>query len=161
MTRSENLVNFRRGFEKIRTALQNYPKQAFDFKPSDNKWSIREIIIHLADSETVAYTRCRKIIAENESTITTYDQDIWAEELKYKDQDMDHALELFAQLRILTFKLLEKIPEHKWNNFMIHPDRGKVTLDEWLSIYSQHVDAHINQMNRNLTDWQNSKTNTN
>ncbi|MEW6507993.1 MAG: DinB family protein [Bacteroidota bacterium] len=157
MTRSENLVNYRRGFEKLQSALQNYPKQAFDYKPAPDKWSIREIILHLADSESVGYARCRKIIAESATTITPYNQDIWAEELNYKDQDLDLALELFAQLRLLTFKLLEKIPEQKWNNYIIHPERGKVTLEEWLGIYSNHVDVHISQMNGNLAEWQNSK----
>lgn len=161
MTRSENLVNFRRGFEKLRAALHNFTKQSFDFKPAPDKWSIREIILHLADSEAVGYTRCRKIIAEPSTNINSYDQDIWAEELKYKEQDLDLALELFAQLRISTFKLLEKIPEEKWNNYMIHPERGKVTLDEWLAIYSNHVDVHINQMNRNFIEWQNAKLKTN
>ncbi len=160
MARSENLKNFRNGFEKIRTALQNYPKQAFDFKPSPERWSIREIIIHLADSETNAYTRCRKILAESGSEIMVYDQDKWANELKYKNQDIDLALELFADLRIVTYLLLKSLPEEKWNNYIIHPEKGKITLDQWLEIYSNHVDVHINQMNRNLAEWQNSKIKT-
>lgn len=157
MMRSENLVNYRKGFEKLRAALHNFPKQSFDFKPAPDKWSIREIILHLADSEAVAYTRCRKIIAEPAANINSYDQDLWANELKYKDQNMDIALDLFSQLRISTFRLLEKIPDEKWNNYMIHPEFGKVTLDEWLNIYSNHVDVHIKQMNRNFTEWQNIK----
>jgi hypothetical protein len=160
MTRSENLKNFSNGFEKIRTALQNYPKQAFDFKPSPARWSIREIMIHLADSEANAYTRCRKILAESGSEIMVYNQDKWANELKYKNQDMDLALELFADLRIVTYLLLKSLPEEKWNNYIIHPGIGKITLDQWLEIYSNHVDVHINQMNRNLAEWQNSKIKT-
>lgn len=158
MTRSENLKNFRNGFDKLRIALQNYPKQAFDFKPAPGKWSIREIIIHMADSEAVAYSRCRKIIAEPGSGIMVYDQDLWAEELKYSIQDIDTALELFAFLRVLTVKLLENLPDSKWNNYVLHPERGKVNLDQWLEIYSNHVDVHINQMNRNLSDWQKLKS---
>jgi hypothetical protein len=160
MTRSENLKNFRNGFEKIRTALQNYPKQAFDFKPSPERWSIREIMIHLADSEANGYTRCRKILAESGSEIMVYNQDKWANELKYKNQDIDLALELFADLRIVTYLLLKSLPEEKWNNYIIHPEKGKITLDQWLEIYSNHVDVHINQMNRNLAEWQNSKIKT-
>lgn len=160
MTRSENLKNFKDGFEKLRTALQNYPKQVFDYKPSSVEWSIREILIHLADSEANAYTRCRKILAEPGSEIMVYDQDKWADELNYKNQDIDLALELFADLRIVTYILLKSLPDDKWSNYIIHPERGKLTLEQWLEIYSNHVDVHINQMNRNLAAWQNSKIKT-
>lgn len=157
MGRLENLQNFKNGFDKVRIALQTCPKQVFDFKPSPEKWSIREIILHLADSEANAYVRCRKIIAEPFSEIMVYDQDKWAEELLYKEMDIDIALDLFALLRIATFELLKKIPDEKWINYMIHSVRGKVTLEEWLEIYSDHVDVHINQMIRNLNEWNTEK----
>lgn len=159
MTRSEHLDNFRNGFEKLKAALQNFPRHIFDFKPSPEKWSIHEIIIHMADSEVNSYARCRKIIAESGSTIMVYDQDKWAVELNYANQDMDIAIDLFGYLRIATYELLKQIPEEKWKNFIEHPERGKITLDEWLEIYSNHVDVHIKQMNRNFEDWQMHKKN--
>ncbi|MEW6195329.1 MAG: DinB family protein [Bacteroidota bacterium] len=159
MTRSEHLENFRNGFEKLKAALQNYPRNIFDYKPSPEKWSIHEVIIHMADSEVNSYARCRKIIAESGSSIMAYDQDKWAVDLNYTNQDMDVALDLFGNLRIATYELLKMIPEEKWNNHMMHPERGKVTLDEWLTIYSEHVDVHINQMNRNLEEWHKIKKN--
>lgn len=158
MTREENLNNFKSGFEKLRLALQNYPKQVFDYKPSPEKWSIREIIIHIADSEAVGYARCRTIIAESGNSILAYDQDKWAEKTFYNQLQMDLAMDLFHMLRINTCEVLKTIPDETWNNFMIHPERGKVTLDQWLEIYANHIDVHINQMNKNFTHWQNNKS---
>ncbi len=159
MTRSEHLENFRNGFEKLKAALQNYPRNIFDYKPSPQNWSIHEIIIHMADSEVNSYARCRKIIAESGSSIMAYDQDKWAVDLNYNNQDMDVALDLFGYLRIATYELLKMTPEEKWNNYMLHPERGKITLNEWLTIYSEHVDVHINQMNRNFDEWHKTKKN--
>lgn len=158
MNRSELLENFRQGFEKIRLALQNFPKHVFDYKPAPDKWSIREIIIHLADSEANAYCRFRKIIAEPGDSVMVYDQDIWAKKLNYNNQEIDPCLELFYHLRVCTYSLLKELPEATWHNFIIHPERGKVTLEDLLAIYAGHVDSHIKQMNKNFDDWKKSKT---
>lgn len=157
MNRTEHLENFRQGFEKLKTALQQYPRQIFDYKPSPEKWSIREIIIHLADSEVNGYSRCRKIISEPGSDLMLWDQPSWADKLKYREQDMDNALDLFNYLRTQTYDLLKNLPGEIWANHAVHPERGKITLDDWLKIYSEHVDVHINQMNRNFNQWQKSK----
>jgi len=113
--------------------------------------------LHIADSEVNGYTRCRKIISEPGSSLMVYDQDSWADKLKYGEQDIDNALDLFNYLRLQTYDLLKNLPEEIWANHAVHPERGKITLDDWLKTYSEHVDVHISQMNRNFSQWQKSK----
>ena len=158
MTRTENIGSYSKGYEKFITAVNELPKEMWDFKPAPDKWSVNEIIIHMADSEANSFTRARKIICEPGSTITAYDQDLWAVKTNYLSQSTGDALELFKNLRKMTYKVIKDLPESTWSNFIIHPENGKMTLDDWLTVYENHVTVHINQMKRNFNDWQKSKS---
>ena len=151
------LLSFSRGYDDLVNALPEFPKEMWDFKPAPNRWSIKEILIHLGDSEVNAYFRCRKIIAENGSTVAAYDQDKWADFLKYKDLDIDMALDLFRILRINTFNLLKNLSDDKWQNYCMHQENGRMTLFDWLKTYTEHVHIHIAQMNDNFDAWKEFK----
>ncbi|MDR3665677.1 MAG: hypothetical protein P4L35_02425, partial [Ignavibacteriaceae bacterium] len=69
------LLSYLQGIDDFINVLPEFPKKMWDFKPAPNRWSIKEIILHMADSEANAYVRCRKIIAENGSNVLAYDQD--------------------------------------------------------------------------------------
>ncbi len=155
MERSELLEEYLSGYQKLRDILDELPNEVLYFKPAPEKWSVYEIIIHISDSEANGYTRCRKIIAESGSKILTYDQDKWAENLNYTKQSLDNALDLFRMLRITTFIMLKSIGNDKWENFVVHPDNGKMTLDDWLNLYVNHVNIHVKQIKRNLEEWGN------
>src|SRR5665647_790977 len=103
MDLSRMLLSYLQGIDEFINVLPEFPKKMWDYKPAPNRWSIKEIILHMADSEANSYVRCRKIIAENGSNVLVYDQDKWAENLKYKDQNIEVSLELFKQLRLNTY----------------------------------------------------------
>jgi len=157
MTRTEKIESYSKGYENLINAVNEMPKEMWNFKPAPNKWSVHEIIIHMADSEVNSFSRARKIICEPGSTIMAYDQDTWAIKTKYYNQSTNDALELFKILRRMTYNIIKNLPESIWNNEFVHPERGKLTLDDWLNIYEGHVDVHVNQMKRNLNELQKSK----
>jgi len=152
MTRTERIDSYSKGYEKLIAAVNQLPKEMWNFKPAPNKWSVHEIIIHMADSEANGFSRARKIICEPGSIIMAYDQDMWAEKTNYSSQSTDDALELFKNLRKMTYNVIKDLPESTWSNFIIHPENGKMTLYDWLTVYENHVNVHINQMKRNLSD---------
>ena len=158
MTRNERLESYSKCFEELVTAVNEMPKEMWNFKPSPNKWSVHEIIIHMADSEANSFSRARKIISEPGSTIMVYDQDLWAVKTNYASQSTNDALELFKNLRKMTYKVIKDLPDSTWSNYIIHPENGKMTLCDWLTVYEGHVNVHINQMKRNLSELQKSKS---
>ncbi len=147
------LKSYLEGYESVKKTLLELPAKMWDYKPAEDKWSVKEIVIHLADSEANAYVRCRKIIAESGSDITAYNQNQWASNLNYKQQNIEQALELFKYLRLTTYQLLRSLPDNKWQSFIMHPETGKVTLSDWLTTYTEHVTKHIDQMKKNYEDW--------
>ena len=139
--------------EKLISELSSLPKEMWQFKPSPAEWSIHEIIIHLADSEANSYIRCRRFIAEPGSMVMGYDQDLWANSLKYHNQSTEEALELFRLLRLMSYNLIKDLPEKTWANVVEHSENGIMTMDDWLDIYEKHIPAHIEQMKRIYAMW--------
>lgn len=151
------LEQYKSGYNDLQNALREYPFEMWDFKPTADKWNIKEILIHITDSEINGYIRFRKTIAENGSEITAYDQDAWAEKLHYSSGSVDTNLELFRLLRVLNYSLLISLPEDTWNKYILHPERGKVILKEHLIIYTEHIQVHINQMKKIFEIWKEFK----
>src|SRR5258706_8513908 len=96
---SEDLERFRRGAEVLATVLTGAAGEEVDFVPAPGKWSIRQIMGHLADAELVGAHRFRVIIAEDRPTLTAYDQDAWAEKLDYARRKPTQFLDTFRRLR--------------------------------------------------------------
>ena len=116
------------------------------YKPSADRWSIHEIILHLADSEASAYLHCRRFIAEPGSQVPEFDAARWASSLGYFHQSTREALEIIRRLRKMTYQLLAALPDHVWDRTVAHPRDGQVTLERRVEIQERHIPHHIDQM---------------
>ena len=137
----------------LNTALQAFPKEMWLFKPAPDRWSIHELIVHIADSEANSFVRCRKAIVEPGSPVSAYNEPQWARVLNYHQQSTEDALELFKWLRLSSHKLIKNLPEPVWSQTIQHPENGTMTLDDWLDVYAVHVPEHIEQMQGNYANW--------
>jgi len=156
--RNTKIELYGRGFELLTAALAEIPKEAWKFKPSPDAWSIHEIIIHLADSETNAAIRARKLAVEPGGLLMNYDQDVWAQELNYHNQDTEDALALVQFARKTTYNLLKSLPEAVFNHTVRHPEfLDPYSFDTWLDIYSRHIPGHIEQVKNNHAIWRDRK----
>ncbi len=153
--RQQKIEAYGQAHSQLTDVLKQFPQEVWNYKSSPDRWSIKEILVHLADSEANAFVRCRRLIAEPGKTVMAYDQNQWSKALNYANQTAEDTLELLKWLRKTTYNLLKSQPESVWSNKIIHPERGEQTLDTWLDIYSKHVQSHINQMQRNYEEWKN------
>jgi hypothetical protein len=152
--RDEKIELYGRGHELLVAALKEVPPEAMQFKPAPNEWSVHEIIIHIADSETNAALRARKLIVEPGGTLMGYDQDAWAVELNYHEQNMDDALETTRLVRRTTYELLKRQPDEVFKHTIKHPEYDEpYTFEKWISIYSGHIPGHIEQIQNNIKIW--------
>ncbi len=156
--RQQKIVVYGQAYSQLTQALQRYPAEMWQFKPAPDRWSIHEIVIHIADSEVNSYIRCRRFIAEPGKTVMNYDENRWATLLRYHQQSPAEALELFKWLRLATHNLIQTLPESTWSNTVYHPEIGTITLDDWLEIYARHIPEHIEQMESNYQLWLKNKT---
>lgn len=143
-----------RGYDMLIETLDDMPKKMWKFKPAPNEWSVHEIIIHLADSETNAALRARLLVAEPGRPVMAYDQDAWAVKLDYLERDTKDALKMVKFARKSTYKLLKSLPDEVFENSIVHPEYDKpYTFDMWLTVYSEHIPGHIEQIKKNYEEW--------
>lgn len=143
---SELLERFRRGAELVAVAATGAAGSELDWTPGPDKWSVRQILCHLADSEMVGADRLRRILAEDNPTIVAYDQDAWARNLDYTRRKVSQALESFRRTRSENYELLRDVPEAAYQRAGAHSERGRMTLRDMLETYATHAEAHAAQI---------------
>jgi len=151
--RNRILESYGSAYEQLIAALEELPREMWTFKSSPERWSVHEIIVHIADSEANSFIRCRRFLAEPGSEVMAYDQDKWATALRYHEQSPDDALALFRLLRLTSYNLIKDLPESVWSNTIEHPENGTMTFDDWLHTYERHIPGHVAQMRRNHEEW--------
>ena len=95
--RKEMIGRYGAGYDEVLAALSDFAPQLWTAHPLPGKWSAREIIHHLADSESTSAIRLRQLLAEDHPVIQGYDQDHYADRLKYNDRDVAPSWKHFAQ----------------------------------------------------------------
>lgn len=156
--RLEKIEEYRQGYGLLGAALTEVPKEAWDFKPSPTDWSVHEVIVHMADSESMAALRARKLIVEPGSTLMGYEEAKWADALRYGKQSMDDALQIIKLARSTTYNLLKSLPDEAFTHSVKHPEyQEPYTFEQWLNIYSKHIPDHIEQIRKNIELWKKQK----
>lgn len=141
-----NLIDmYRDGYTVVAEALHGITPQELDNRPAPGRWTAREIIHHLADSETTSAIRLRRLLAEDNPTIQGYDQDEFARRLHY-DRPHETSLELFKAARAATADLLDCLTEDEWRRQGTHTESGAYGVENWLAIYAQHAHQHAQQI---------------
>ncbi|MGH9656904.1 MAG: DinB family protein, partial [Bryobacteraceae bacterium] len=140
------MERFRRGAELVAVAVTGAAGAELDFVPSPGRWSVRQILCHIADSELVGADRFRRTIAEDNPTLIAYDQEAWARNLDYTRRRSSAALESFRRLRQENHELLKDLPASVFERPATHSERGAMTLLDLLKNYVQHAENHARQM---------------
>ncbi len=152
--RDEKIELYGRGIDLLKAALAELPTEAMHFKPDAMEWSVYEVIIHIADSESNAALRARKLIVEPGGVIMGYDQAHWAIKLKYYEHNFEDALNVTRLARKTTYELLKRQPEEVFTHSIIHPEYDEpYTFEKWIDVYSAHIPGHIEQIQNNIKLW--------
>lgn len=144
----ELIAEYEKGYEKLQQAIDSLTEVELHFKPGPDKWSIHEIIVHLADAEMIGVHRMKRVLAETTPMLTLYDQDGWARSLSYSELDAGQYLQLFRLLRESMLPVLKRAEEADWQRIGIHEEAGPLTLSQLLQRYVNHVRDHLAQMER-------------
>jgi uncharacterized damage-inducible protein DinB len=112
------------------------------------KWSMAQVLQHLADSDLVWGWRLRLILAHDRPELTGYDQDLWAERLHYADADPDEAMSMFALLRRANLKLIDRATPQDLKRVGVHSERGEESIEYLIRLYAGHDLLHLRQIDR-------------
>lgn len=146
--RRKLIAKYNDGYNEVSEALKDFPNELLTARPLPGKWTAREIIHHLADSESTSALRLRKLLVENRPVIQGYDQDQFAIHLKYNERDMVPALDAFRAARATTAQVLALMSDDDWQREGEHTESGRYTPETWLKVYAEHAHNHAAQIKR-------------
>ena len=146
--RNRLIAQYAAGCDEVTAALEDFPSGSIAAHPLPGKWSAREIVHHLADSESISAQRLRRLITEEHAVIQGYDQEAYAVLLRYNLRDHAPALEFFRAARATTTQLLREMGDADWKRAGWHTESGLYTAATWLQIYSVHAHNHAGQIAR-------------
>jgi hypothetical protein len=143
--RRELIEKYKQGYAVVAEAVTGASDEELDRRPAPGKWSGREIVHHLADSEMTAAIRVRLLLAQDRPAIAGYDQDAFARRLHY-DRPIAKSLEAFKAARDSTAELLDGLSPEEWRREGVHSEMGRYNVETWLEIYAQHAHKHAGQI---------------
>ena len=130
-----------RRLEEIAASLG---ESAINRKPHSNKWSAREILVHLADTELTFGFRYRQALGEDNHVIQPFDQDRWAR--SYAVYGAQQALRTYAALRDWNLVLIRSLTPEQMSRPLRHPERGEMTLRTLVETAAGHDLNHLRQL---------------
>jgi hypothetical protein len=153
--RTALIDRYERGPALLRAAQATIPAEAMQWRPAPGRWSVHEVIVHCADSETNAHARIRYLFAEPTPVIQGYDQAHWAAALDYHRLPLGPALATVEAVRANTVPLLRRATDADWARTGTHTEAGRYGAEDWLTVYGEHLEKHARQIAGNLAAWRN------
>ncbi len=142
------IEQYKQGYSKILKELEELTEEQLLFKPSENSWSIREIIIHISDAELVHIHRMKAVLSEDNPILTAFDQDLWTTRLHSQRIDHQLYLQLFKSMRESFLPILNHLTEQDYLRIGTHNQDGPLTFEELFKHSIEHIDTHIIQIKR-------------
>jgi hypothetical protein len=136
--------------KKLERLISGVPAGKLRKRPTPEKWSVSEIVAHLADTEIVVGWRMRLILGAPGTPITAFDQDSWVTAGHYEKRDPRKCLEQFRVLREANLALLKSLAPEQWKHYGMHAERGQESIEHLVKMMAGHDVNHIQQIERIL-----------
>ncbi|MGD9703834.1 MAG: DinB family protein [Acidimicrobiia bacterium] len=148
MDRAALILRYAAGYEAVTDALAGITDDELDHRPSPAEWTARQIVHHLADSETNSYLRLRMLLATPGYVVQPYDQDGFAAHpLLGYDRPIAVSLAVLEAVRASSLDLLARLDDDDLRRSARHPEHDSpYTLALWLRIYADHPHDHADQI---------------
>jgi hypothetical protein len=137
--------------KKLQRLLSRATLSKLRKRPAPGKWSIAEIVVHLADAEIAGAWRMRLILGSPGSPVAAFDQDSWVTALHYDKRDPRKALEQFRVVRETNLALLKTLTPEQWKHHGMHSERGQETIEHIVRMFAGHDLNHIAQIEQILS----------
>ena len=135
----------------IRTRIAGRSAAELRRSPGPARWSVTQIVAHLADAEIVFAYRVRMILSASGTPIQAYDQDAWSRAQHAEQSDPQQSLALFTAIRESMLRLLRGLDDEELERYGMHAERGRESVRHLLALYAGHDRNHLAQIERLLT----------
>ena len=132
--------------DTLASLIDSLTNEELGYRPTPLKWSIRDIVAHLADDELVGGYRIRLILSAPGTAIQAFDQDVWARTGRYSTTDVTESLALYRTLRRANLKLLRSLSGEEWEMSGVHAERGVESIRDIVKYFAGHDLNHFSQI---------------
>src|SRR4051812_48801737 len=146
-TRKTLVARYKEGYRAVADALAGATDAELDAQPAPGKWTARQIVHHLGDSEMQSAFRLRQMLAADRPTIAAYDEKEFARKLHY-DRPIASSLAAFKAARESTAELLDRLADGDWARQGMHPEHDSYGVEKWALVYAAHAHDHADQIRR-------------
>lgn len=134
--------------DQIRQLVAGLSEQQLRFRPSQEEWSIKEVMAHLRDTAELAQYRLRRILTEDNPLLPAFEPDKTASERNYLGNPTDPILPAFEERRRQVLETLRGLSEAQWQRTGVREGLGQMTLSEIMERMAEHDLTHLEQMRR-------------
>ncbi len=132
--------------KKLARLIKGVPASKLRKRPAPDKWSVAEILAHLADAEIVGGFRMRFILGAPGAPVVAFDQDSWVVSGHYNKRDPRKSIELFRTVREANLAMLKSLAPEQWKHYGIHSERGQESIEHIVRMFAGHDINHMRQM---------------
>jgi DinB family protein len=133
---------------ELERAIADLWPAALNSREAPGKWSVNQVVQHLADAELVSAYRYRMTLTHDRPMLIGYDQDLWADRLRYDEADVHAALDTLVALRVGTLRLLERASPGDLERVGVHSERGEESVADMMANHAGHDLVHLRQIAR-------------
>jgi len=142
MTLDDLLKQYEKGPDLLKTAVAGVREDQFDQTPVPGKWSIRQVVCHIADFEPVYADRMKRVLVEDNPTMFGGDPDVFAAGLHYEKRCVHEELELISVVRRQMAVILRSTDIEDFQRTGVHSEAGPLTLETLLERITRHIPHH-------------------
>jgi hypothetical protein len=132
--------------KRLERLIRGVPAARLSKRPAPDKWSVGEILAHMAEAEMAGSYRMRSALGESGTPILAFDQDKWAAAGRYSKRQPKHSLATFRALREENLRLLRSLKPAEWRRYGMHQERGRETIERMARMFAGHDLNHIRQI---------------
>src|SRR5579864_7454262 len=132
--------------KKLERLIKGVPASKLRKRPAPDKWSVAEILAHLADAEIVGGFRVRLILGAPGTPIAAFDQDSWVTSGHYAKRDPRKSVEQFRVMREANIALLKSLTPEQWKHYGMHSERGQESIEHVVRMFAGHDVNHLRQI---------------
>jgi uncharacterized damage-inducible protein DinB len=146
----ERLGRLARTPDDLAAAVAGQPEAVLGRRPDAKNWAAKEVVCHLRDAEDIFMARFRMIAMMDDPKLLPPDQERLAEERQYLRNDTAEALRHFRRRREETLPYLRGLAPAEWQRGGVHPARGRITVNDFVTLMAWHDLNHLDQLERAL-----------
>ena len=154
LSRAERVQRLERGPDDVGAVIRGHGDDVLARRPDGTNWAPKEVVCHMRDVEELLMTRLALIVATSDPALVGFDPektpDRWAEERQYLRNDVAEALAAFRRRRQETLAFLRGLTPEQWSRAAMHPTRGRMTIDDFVTLETWHDQNHLEQLERAL-----------